>query len=205
MSKLSEGKMFGGIAAILMLVGSFIPAVGSIVPLIGLVLIFIAVKYIADATQDGDIFRNYLFHFILTIVAFVAVIAIMLLSFGAAGGFSFIENLQSMDFTNFTGTDFMTTFGTLIGGCLLSIVVAWVLLIISAIYLRRSYDRIAKHTNVDLFKTTGLIYLIGAATLIILIGALIILVAKIIEIVAYFSLPETLEKPEAKEEMVEPA
>ena len=59
-------------------------------------------------------------------------------------------------------------------------------------YLRKSYNSIAKHTKVHLFRTTGLIYFIGAITLIIAIGIIIILVAKILEIVAYFSLPEKL-------------
>ena len=59
-------------------------------------------------------------------------------------------------------------------------------------YLRKSYNRIAEHTQVSTFKTTSTVYFIGAITTIILIGFLIIFIAKIIEIVAFFSIPETL-------------
>ena len=44
MSKLSEAKVFGGIGALLMLIGGFIPYAGPIVSIVGLVLVFIAVK-----------------------------------------------------------------------------------------------------------------------------------------------------------------
>ena len=68
----------------------------------------------------------------------------------------------------------------------------WVLMIIATMYLRKSYYRIAKHTKVHLFHTTGTVYFIGAITLIIGIGALILLVARILEMIAYFSLPDNL-------------
>ena len=70
--------------------------------------------------------------------------------------------------------------------------VAWILLILGTLYLRKSYNSIAEYTKVDLFKTTGLVYFIGAITLIVIIGIFIIIVAKILEIVAFFSLPENL-------------
>jgi uncharacterized membrane protein len=80
----------------------------------------------------------------------------------------------------------------LVGGCFIALIVAWILLILGTLYLRKSYNSIAEHTKVDLFKTTGLVYFIGALTLIVIIGIFIIIVAKILEIVAYFSLPENL-------------
>ena len=198
MRNLSEAKVYGGIGAILMLIGIFIPYGGPIVSIIGLVFIFIAVKAISEITKDEDIFRNYLMHFIFTILTFVAIIVIMIIAFGAAGGFSWITEiteLQSEDITDFN--TFWDLFGDMIVGAIVALVVGWVLAIISAMYLRKSYNSIAEHTKVSTFKTTGLIYLIGAITLIILIGFLILFIAKIIEIVAYFSIPETL--PSSKE------
>jgi uncharacterized membrane protein len=81
---------------------------------------------------------------------------------------------------------------SLVGGCFISLIVAWILLILGTLYLRKSYNSIAEHTKVDLFKTTGLVYFIGALTLIVVIGVFIIIIAKILEIVSYFSLPENL-------------
>lgn len=196
MSKLSEAKTFGGIGALLMLIGGFVPYAGPIISIVGLVLLFIAVKSISNLTKDDEIFRNYLMHFIISIIAIVALIVIMLLAFGAAGGFTWISGLEGAEITDLES--FWDNFATIIGGCILALVVSWILYIIAAIYLRRSYNKIAEHTKVDLFRTTGTVYFIGAITTIIIVGLLILLIARIIEIIAYFSLPDNL--PEAKKD-----
>ena len=193
MRNLSEAKVYGGIGALLMLVGIFIPYGGPIISIIGLVFIFIAVKAISEIAKDEDIFRNYLMHFIFTILAIVAMIVIMIIAFGAAGGFSWIteiSELQSEDITDLN--TFWDLFGDLIVGAIVALFVGWILTIISALYLRKCYNSIAEHTKVSTFKTTGTVYLIGAITLIILIGIIILFIAKIIEIIAYFSIPEAL-------------
>jgi len=190
MVELSNAKLFGGIGAILMLIGGFIPYAGPIVSILGLVLLFIAVKTISELTNDKNIFSNYLMHFIFGILIIVAIVVIMLIAFGAAGGFTWISSLENAEITDFES--FWEYFGEIIGGCVLALIVGWILSIISAIYLKRSYNGIAEHTKVDLFKTTGTIYFIGAITTIVLIGFLILLIARIIEIIAYFSLPDKL-------------
>ena len=190
MAELSNAKVFGGIGAILMLIGGFIPYAGPIVSILGLVLLFIAVKTISDLTKNKDIFSNYLMHFIFGILSIVAVVVIMLIAFGAAGGFTWISSLETAEITDFES--FWEYFGDLIGGCVLALIIGWILSIIAAIYLRRSYNGIAEHTKVSLFKTTGTAYFIGAITTIVLIGFLILLIARIIEIIAYLSLPDKL-------------
>ena len=192
MSELSKAKVFGGIGALLMLVGTFIPNVGFIASIVGLVLLFIAVRSISHITKNEDIFRNYLMHFIFSIISIVAMAVIMLIAFGASGGFSWIASLESVDINNLS--TFWEYFGGLIGACVLALIVGWILSIIAAIYLRKSYNSIAEHTKVDLFRTTGTVYFIGAITTIILIGFLILGIARIIEIIAYFKLPDELPK-----------
>ncbi len=189
MSQIGQAKILGGIGALLSLL-TIVPTIGFLLGIIGLVLIFIAVKYIADETKNHSIFQNYLMNFLFSIFAIVAVFVIMIMSFGIAGGMNWVTSLQGQNFTD--PGSIWSSFGTLIGGCILALFVAWILLIISSLYLRKSYNSIAEHTKVDMFKTTGLVYFIGAVTLIVVIGAIIILVAKILELVAYFSLPETL-------------
>jgi len=193
MRNLSEAKVYGGIGALLMLVGIFIPYGGLVIAIIGLVFIFISVKAISEIAKDEDIYRNYLMHFIFTILVFVSMFIILGIAFGAAGGLSWVNEitkLQPGGITDFSM--FWDLFGDLIVGAIVALVVGWVLAIISAFYLRKSYNLIAEHTKVSTFKTTGTVYFIGAITLIILIGIIILFVAKIIEIVAYFSIPETL-------------
>jgi uncharacterized membrane protein len=196
MVELSNAKIMGGIGAILMLIGGFIPYAGPIVSILGLVLLFIAVKTISDLTKDKNIFSNYLMHFIFSILTVIAIVAIMLIAFGAAGGFTWISSLETAEITDFES--FWEYFGELIGGCVLALIIGWILSIIAAIYLKRSYNSIAEHTKVGLFKTTGTAYFIGAITTIILIGFLILLIARIIEIIAYFSLPDKLPTGDKK-------
>lgn len=187
MSNLSNAKVFGGIGAILSLVGAFVPAFGSIVSTIGLVLVFVAVKYIADETKDRPIFKNYMLFFLCNIIALVAAVAI----FFAIAGLSIISTIQSL--SNLTNpSEIMDAIAPLLTGCVVAILVGWILLIIGALYLRKSYNRIAEHTNVGLFKTTGLVYFIGAITTIIVIGIFIMVIAKILEIIAFFSLPDKI-------------
>lgn len=189
MTKLGEAKILGGIGALLSLF-VFVPYGGALIGLIGLILVFIAVKYVADETKNHSIFKNYLMNFILSIIAIGAVITIMVIAFGLSGGLSWVNSIQQRNFTDFNS--FWASFGTLIGGCILAFIIAWVFIVLGALYLRKSYTSIAEQTKVDLFKTTGLVYFIGAITLIVLIGAVILVIAKILEIVSFFSLPENL-------------
>ncbi|ADT83585.1 DUF996 domain-containing protein [Thermococcus barophilus] len=183
---LSQAKMYGGIGAILALVGGVVPRLGSALSIVGIVLILLAVKEISNETGDEAIFKNYLISFILQIGAFlaliIAIIAVLGTSIIAMGGPRAFEHE-------------MQNFGAImaiIGSILVGFVIFWIMFSLGSYYLKKSYELIAEHTDVDLFKTTGLLYFIGALTAIILIGLLIIFVARILEIVAYFSLPEEL-------------
>lgn len=187
MTKLGEAKILGGIGAILSLL-VFTPYVGPIVGLVGLVLVFIAVKYVADTTKHQKIFQDYLMNFIFQIIALVAVIIIMIIAFGVSGGFSWIEGLEGKEYTDLNS--FWDSFGTMIIGLIAALVIAWIFLVLGARYLRKSYNSIAEHTQVGLFRTTGTVYFIGTITLIILVGFLILFIAKILEIISFFSLPE---------------
>jgi len=87
---------------------------------------------------------------------------------------------------------------SLVGGVLLGLAVLWVFLIVSAIFLRRSYGKIATFVGVGMFNTAGLLYLIGAAlTILFGVGLIIVLVAAILQIVAFFSLPDQPPTPTA--------
>lgn len=192
MSKLGEAKIFGGIGALLMLIG-VIPQTFGILGLIGFILVFIAIKIIADESKDKDIFNNYLYSFILVIIAVVVAMAILLMTFTSVGGIEFFTDLQNLAMSN--PTDPMVIFdeiAPMLTGLIAALVVFWIIMIVSVIFLRKSFNKITEVTNVKWFATTALLYLIGAFTMIILIGFLILIIAVIIEIVAFFSLPENL-------------
>ena len=183
---LSQAKTYGGIGAILALIGGAIPKLGSVLSIVGIVLILLAVKEIADEVGDETIFKNYLISFILQVGAFIALIIAIIAVLGTSimimGGPRAFEH-EMQDFGAIMA---------IIGSILVGFIIFWILFSLGSYYLKKSYELIAEYTDVDLFKTTGLLYFIGALTLIILIGLLIILVARILEIVAYFSLPEEL-------------
>lgn len=194
MADLKNAKMFGGIGTILMLIGSFIPLVGFILPLIGLILVVLAVHTIGNLTKDDSIFKNYLLSFVLQIVAVVAFVGILIVTIGATVGFDFMGLIQTLQ-TEAGMSDPTAVFGdigAMLGGCCLAFVVLWVLMLISSLFLKKSFKSISDHTNVSLFATTGLVYLIGAGLIIIGIGAFVLFIALILQIIAFFSLPDSL-------------
>lgn len=194
MSLLGNAKILGGIGALLILLG-IIPYAGALIGLIGFILVFIAVKYISDETKDKTIFNNFLFFFIITIVAIVLSAGIAVITFFDVGGVEYFLNLQTQTFT-----DPMVIFEELQGfltGIIIALLVLWVSLIVSVIFLRKCFDSIAEHTNVKWFGTSGLLFLVGAATVIIAIGFIIMLVALILMIIAFFSLPDNLPAKKA--------
>ncbi|MEM3806137.1 MAG: DUF996 domain-containing protein, partial [Desulfurococcus sp.] len=71
------------------------------------------------------------------------------------------------------------------------LVLAWIVMIISTYFLRKSYSLVADRLGVELFRTVGLLYFIGAILLIVLVGGILILVALILQIIAFISLPES--------------
>jgi len=64
--------------------------------------------------------------------------------------------------------------------------------------MKQSYDMISEETGVGMFHTAALLYIIGAVLTIVIIGLLLILIAAILEIAAFFSLSDELERPGGK-------
>jgi len=166
MSSLSTAKVLGGVGGIF----AIIPGIS----LVGWILILVAMKEISDVTQDRTIFDDALIAGITAVIG--AITFVVFLRTGAFGG---LITLGAIDFG---------LFGVLGAFALLS--TFWLLLIVSSIFLKRAYDKIAQRLNVGAFATAGLLYLIGALTVIVLVGFLILLIAMIFQIVAYFSIPD---------------
>ena len=162
MTKLGDAKTLGGIGSILLL----IPGVN----IVGYVLILIAGKYVSDELGDKSIFDNMLYAVIAGIVG------------AAAAAFIFITGAVFGAFT----FELSAILAIIVG-----LGIAWVGLIVSAIFLRKAYDTMATKLDVGTFRTAGMLYFIGAILTIILVGFLILFVAAIVQIVAFFSIKET--------------
>jgi uncharacterized membrane protein len=185
LASLSQAKTLGGVGSILIIL-SFVPYAGGVLGIVGWIMTLIAIKNISDTLQDRPIFQNAMYSIILAIVG-VAIAAVVLV--GAFFGFIGLGRLGS--FTPGT-TAIPTGIIALVGEIILGLVVVWIIAIISALFLRRSYNEIAARLNVGMFRTGALLYLIGAALTIIVVGFALIFVAEILFIVAFFGIPETL-------------
>lgn len=176
MSQLNSAKMLGGFGTILMLLG----IIHFLLSILGFILVLIAVKYISDETKDPNIFKNYVISFAFGIIALIIAGTVLLAGFFAILGSAIAgdENL---------------VLASLLGTILGAFIAFWVLIMISVIFLRRSYGAISDKTKVGLFRTTGTIWLIGAIFLVVIIGFAIILIAMVLQMLAFFSLPDKIE------------
>ena len=205
--ELESSKNLGGIGALLIFAGpllSALPRVGGytgLLSLVGAILVLIALKGFADYYRESGIFNNALYAIIAAIVGvvvFVAVLIIALVGFFAELGLN-ISNLQdwsslsSIDWQTLGNFDFIFRF---IGVILLGVVVLFVFLVITVVFLRRSLGLMSSRTGVGLFGTTGLLLLIGAILTIFIIGILLIWIAMLLLAIAFFSIrPQQAPSP----------
>ena len=166
MGTLHDAKILGGVGSILML---FIPIAGQI-------LVLIAAKYISDTTNDKSIFNNVLYAMIFSIIGSIATAMLIYTSL-----FALLINHEEPE----------VLIGALMG-VIVSFSVMFIFLLLGAIFLRRGFNRIADLVNVSHFRTAATLFLIGAILTIIMVGLLIIFIAEIFMIVAFFSLPDQL-------------
>jgi uncharacterized membrane protein len=159
---------------------------------IGYVLFIIAMRYLSQYYNEPAIFRSTFYGFIVNIIAAVAVTIIeIILIFTSIARLSTGTTVPAIALATPTPTippsvsSFLTQF---IIGYLAVLAVAFVLAIVSGIFYMRGFNKLAEKSGVDNFKTAGLLYLIGAATAIIGIGALIQWIAWIFAAMGYRSL-----------------
>ncbi|WP_064496887.1 DUF996 domain-containing protein [Methanocaldococcus jannaschii] len=170
--ELKEAKYLGGIGAVLNLVSY---AVGGILAIAGYVLILLALNKISKIFNDDEVFKKYLYGVVLWIIAVLIVIF--------AVGISFVSlSFIPLDY----GLTAMSSF-------LVGVILFYILSVIGGYFIKKSYEKVSYYTGVDSFRICGLLYFIGTLLLIVIVGIIVIIVAQILEIVAYFSLPDDLK------------
>jgi uncharacterized membrane protein len=158
---LSQAKTLGQVGSILV----FIPVLN----IIGYILILVSINDIAKGVQDRSVFTN-------------AMIAVVLQIAGVAVGlFIIFAGIASGMFT--AG---MSAAVGIFGG----LAIVWICFVIAAYFLRKSYATMASKLGVPQFGTAGLLFLIGSALVIILVGFILIFVAYIFQAIAFFSMRE---------------
>ena len=191
MSSLSEAKTLGGIGSILVLFTA-VPNVGWILGITGFVMTLVAVNSISQLFNDKKIYYN---------LRNAVILAIGAIAVGTVTVAWSIYRVLGMG--SFVGSKFVlasnVTTGDWIGlavSVVLGVLAVEGFLVASAVFVRRSYKSVASKSNVKMFETAGLLYLIGAATAIIGVGFLLIFVAEILLAVSFFSIPEQPEVPQ---------
>jgi uncharacterized membrane protein len=205
---LRTAKLMGGIGAILGIC-LIIPYVGWLLSLTGLVLVLIALKNISDTVNESKIFTHYLVSFLLSIVnMIVLVVGIVVTIFSSfrQNGLWFWQQLSSA-YNNWNWNQFGNTMNqyfdnlywpqfvtTLLVGIIIVIVISWVISIVSAYFVKSSFDLLSKKTGEKNFSISGLLIFIGA--IIPILGIVVTFVGNIFKIIAFFSLPDTIKEPE---------
>jgi len=191
MPSLNEVKTLGGVGSVLTLL-AIVPTAGVVLAIIGLILVLIALKYASDILGDPKIFNNMLYAVVLGIIGLVVGAVVVVAVVFQAMGLGYLSS--SFAYTapsTVAAGDIMGMLGTI----LIGLVAVWVLFLVSSIFLRRSYGELGRRLNVHLFGTAALLYFIGAILTIILIGFLLIFVAEILFIVAFFSINTQVPPP----------
>lgn len=200
-----SSKNLGGIGALLVVIGglaTFGYPYAGLLSLIGIILVLAGLNGLANHYQEKGIFNNALYGLILEIVGGIvavgAVIAAILVFIGNTlntlpAGLNWQDPASWQSWITANAGNPMTVFnvfGGLIIGFVVALVVLFIFVVVSAIFYRKSFSTLASKSGVGMFGTAGLLLLIGAVLTIILIGFVLMWIAFILLIVAFFSLRE---------------
>jgi len=158
---LSQAKTLGQVGSILV----FIPVLN----IIGYILILVSINDIAKGVQDRSVFTNAMIAVVLQIAG--VVVGLFVIFAGIASGM-------------------MTAGVSAAVGIFGGLAIVWICFVIAAYFLRKSYTTMASKLGVPQFGTTGLLFLIGSALVIVLVGFILIFVAYIFQAIAFFSMRE---------------
>lgn len=166
----------------------WIPPLGWVLSLIGAVMVLLAIRYISDAVEDRSIFTNMVIAIILEVAGLVVGVAVLVETVLSTIGLGIVANYYSGGIPAVSLPP-----GILSGnltGLIVGVVVIWAMILVSAVFVRRSYESVSKRLGVGMFGTVGLLYLIGAALTIILVGFVLLLLALILNMIAFFSMTD---------------
>lgn len=199
---LESSKTLGGIGAILLVIGFlgfFGTGYAGILSLVGIILLLIGMKGLADHYNEGGIFNNSLYGFIMTIIGGAAFVAILVTTVLAA-----LSTIGASDLTDWAlkiqqnATDWNALWawiGPIVVGIVAAFIVLVVFIIVAAIFYRKSLRMLAAKSGVKMFETAGLLLLIGAILTIILVGLILIWIAFILVAVGFFSIKTEATQP----------
>jgi uncharacterized membrane protein len=187
-------KILGLIGALFLVVSPFGGSSGNALGLAGLVLLLLAFHELADHYRDRSIFKNVLYGIIIFIVGVAVTAAII--GIAAAGALTEIGLSMSnwSDPTAWQAIDWnalnFDTLAPFIAAMVGALVVLFIMTVVAAFFIRKSFRTVAQKSGVPMFATSGLMLFIGAILTIIFVGFILLWVAMILLTIAFFRLRE---------------
>lgn len=165
----SNIKMLGGIGAVLLLL-SWIPYIGFILYIVGLVLLSIAIKKLSDKAPEKTIFTKW----IISIV--IGIVGVLLMGVALGGFLALIGSSTDNEAAAFGGMMIISLIGFI------------AIEIILGILYKQIFYRISEITGENIFRTAGIIFLIGGILSIIFIGYFLFFIGWILVAIGFFSM-----------------
>jgi len=162
---LESGKTLGGIGAILIAVGSFVPFLG----LVGMILVLVAMKRLSEYYNERGIFNNALYGFILGIISIVVTIVQFVWVIARV----FVAIQQAGYYWDFSPT---TVFEEVLGIMALAVVITSIFALLQAIFYRKSLTILSEMSGEKRFVTAGLLLLIGTIVSVVMTGLVLLFV-----------------------------
>ncbi len=197
---LETNKILGGLGAILLFISALpISSFMGVLGLVGAVLILVSLYGLAGYYGEPKIFRNALYGIITGIVGVViAAIIIFVLLWASMQTliYQFYPNWDGNpaslsgfvpDASAIQNMDINTLF-TIAIGFIAILVIMWIAAIIASIFVRRSLGHLSDKSSVGLFRTAGLLFLIGACLTIVFIGIILMWIVVLLLAIGFLQL-----------------
>jgi len=172
------------------LITLFIFGIMMILNVAGNYLIFNAVKQISYEVNDREIFHNVFVWFILHIAG-IAILLVVMYFLRLFLEKTSVRSLSDI-FTGLGMIEFSVIFTDLwrfIAGSM----VMWFVLVAAARFLKRGYEQIAARTGTEIFRAVGNWYYWGTRLAIVFVGFIFIVIALILQIMAFYFLPSSIQ------------
>jgi uncharacterized membrane protein len=153
-------------------------------------LIFNAVEQISYEVNDREIFHNVFVWFILHIAGiaiFLVVMYFLRLILEKISVRSLIDIFTGLGMIEFSVIH--ADLWRVVAGSM----VMWFVLIAAARFLRKSYERIAARTGTEIFRAVEYWYYWGTRLAIVFVGFIFIVIALILQIMAFYFLPSSIQ------------
>ncbi len=176
-------KWLGGIGVALYLFG-FLPRIGFIFRISGIVLLLISLRQLATKFLEDKIFTNFLTGFIIS----VAGVGLAIFTAILTGAGAFIRYYVEGSFSYQLGA--LSGLGTTLA---VFLIILYLSLVAGSYFYKGSFTALAIKSGINGFKTGGELLFYGAISIVLIVGALVMLAGWIVMLVSFFSLPDTLE------------